>query len=94
MFNGSAWLTPDKPIIVDLPKGAEVIPDIRQCENLVNVRMPVHKDDKQIVMLGYNDREMLRSVWVLAELIRQNTKDRRALAYRQEFEQFKAMRGL
>ncbi len=94
MFNGSAWLTPDKPIIVDLPKGAEVIPDIRQCENLVNVRMPVHKDDKQIVMSGYNDREMLRSVWVLAELIRQNTKDRRALAYRQEFEQFKAMRGL
>lgn len=27
MFNGKGWITPDKPVIVDLPRGAEVFPD-------------------------------------------------------------------
>ncbi len=27
MYNGDAWITPDKPTLVDLPKGAEVLPD-------------------------------------------------------------------
>lgn len=27
MYNGDAWVTPDKPTLVDLPKGAEVLPD-------------------------------------------------------------------
>lgn len=28
MYNGKAWVTPDKPTLLDLPKGAEVIPDV------------------------------------------------------------------
>ena len=28
MLNGSAWITPDSPTLVDLPKGAEVIPNV------------------------------------------------------------------
>lgn len=27
MYNGKAWITPDSPTLVDLPKGAEVLPD-------------------------------------------------------------------
>lgn len=27
LFNGKAWVTPDSPTLVDLPKGAEVLPD-------------------------------------------------------------------
>ena len=27
MFDGQAWVTPDSPTLVDLPKGAEVLPD-------------------------------------------------------------------
>lgn len=27
-YNGQAWITPDKPVMVDLPKGAEVFPDV------------------------------------------------------------------
>ena len=27
LFNGKAWVTPDQPTLVDLPKGAEVLPD-------------------------------------------------------------------
>lgn len=28
MYDGMAWVTPDKPTLLDLPKGAEVIPDV------------------------------------------------------------------
>lgn len=28
MYNGKAWVTPDQPTLLDLPKGAEVIPDV------------------------------------------------------------------
>lgn len=28
MYDGKAWVTPDKPTLLDLPKGAEVIPDV------------------------------------------------------------------
>ena len=31
-FNGKAWKTSDKPQLVDLPKGAEVFPDVRNFE--------------------------------------------------------------
>ena len=27
LYNGKAWVTPDSPTLVDLPKGAEVLPD-------------------------------------------------------------------
>lgn len=28
MYDGKAWVTPDKPTLLDLPKGAEVFPDV------------------------------------------------------------------
>lgn len=28
MYDGKAWVTPDQPTLLDLPKGAEVIPDV------------------------------------------------------------------
>lgn len=28
MYDGKAWITPDKPTLLDLPKGAEVFPDV------------------------------------------------------------------
>jgi hypothetical protein len=31
-YNGKAWKTSDKPQLVDLPKGAEVFPDVRNFE--------------------------------------------------------------
>ena len=27
LFNGKGWITPDKPVVVELPRGAEVFPD-------------------------------------------------------------------
>ena len=30
MLNGSAWITPDSPTLVDLPRGAQVIPNVTQ----------------------------------------------------------------
>lgn len=28
MYAGKAWVTPDTPTLVDLPKGAQVFPDV------------------------------------------------------------------
>jgi len=94
LMDGFAWLTPDKPTLVDMPKGTEVIPSVQQYENLVTARDMPAMGDKQIVVSGYNDKDMRRCVGELAMLIKQNTKERRAIAYRQEYELFKASRGL
>ena len=34
MYDGKAWVTPDQPTLLDLPKGAEVIPDVTPKELL------------------------------------------------------------
>lgn len=94
LMNGSAWLTPDKPTLVDIPKGAEVIPSIQKYDNLVNLTTLQPMSEKQMVISGYNDRNVIRSVESLAYLIRQQTKQQRNITYHQEFELFKAAKGL
>lgn len=91
VFNGSAWLTPDKPTLVDMPKGAAVIPSINQYDNNIGgMAIIPTMSERQIVMSGYDDKNMRRGVSELAYLIRQNTKQQRELAYRQEYELFKS----
>lgn len=34
MYNGLAWVTPDTPMVVDLPRGAKVFPDVDEMETL------------------------------------------------------------
>lgn len=34
MYNGLAWVTPDTPMMVDLPRGAKVFPDVDEMETL------------------------------------------------------------
>ena len=34
MYNGLAWITPDTPMMVDLPRGAKVFPDVDEMETL------------------------------------------------------------
>ena len=34
MYNGLAWITPDTPMMVDLPSGAKVFPDVDEMETL------------------------------------------------------------
>ena len=32
MYSGKAWITPDTPTLVDLPKGAQVFPDVHSID--------------------------------------------------------------
>lgn len=38
LYNGMAWITPDTPMIVDLPYGAQVLPDVEQMGGLPDWR--------------------------------------------------------
>ncbi|MCM1142002.1 MAG: hypothetical protein NC453_25820, partial [Muribaculum sp.] len=94
IFNDKAWLTPDTPMLVDLPKGASVIPDPLGIKELVSVPNIEPIPERQIIVNSYDDRNFRRDVSELAYLIRQNTKQQRDIAYRQEYELFKAAKGL
>ena len=90
MFNGGAWLTPDKPTLVDMPKGAVVIPSISEYDNNIGGMTVIHPmSESQVIMSGYDDKNMRRGVSELAYLIRQQTKQQRSIAYHQEYELFK-----
>ncbi|MCM1337704.1 MAG: hypothetical protein NC187_08270 [Candidatus Amulumruptor caecigallinarius] len=90
MFNGGAWLTPDTPTLVDIPRGAVVIPSVNEYDHSTGMTMLRPIPDRQVVVSGYDDQNIRRGVSELAYLIRQNTKQQRAIAYRQEYELFKS----
>lgn len=94
MYKGLAWITPDTPMLVDLPKGAQVFPD-------VNEFGPVdwHKDsfspmfsflgntDKGSGTTVYNDYSGLeRRMDMTNNLLIQSMKQRRREAYNREFD--------
>ena len=39
MYSGKAWITPDTPTLVDIPKGAQVFPDVDKVD-ISNFDMP------------------------------------------------------
>lgn len=90
MFNGGAWLTPDKPTLVDIPAGAVVLPDINNFDNGSSgmVMMPPAAA-KQAPAKGYDDTEIRRSLSELASLIRYQTKQQHIDAYLANYELFK-----
>lgn len=90
LFNGGAWLTPDKPTLVDIPKGATVLPDILSFDDnpagmVLTPSMPSKENPKP-----YNDAALLRGISELAYLLRQQIKSQQAIAYLQQYEIFKS----
>lgn len=63
-FNGKAWLTPDTPTLVDLPRGAKVFPDVEDgvpdwgFASLASSILPVSNDsDAPIIINDYSRLE-------------------------------------
>ena len=63
-FNGKAWLTPDTPTLVDLPRGAKVFPDVENgvpdwgFASLASSILPVSNDsDAPIIINDYSRLE-------------------------------------
>lgn len=91
LFNGGAWLTPDTPTLVDIPQGASVIPDVMDYERNFPTLVDIPPmQDNQIIVSPYNDERLRRGVTELIYIIRQQTKQQRAIAARQEYELFKS----
>ena len=95
MYKGMAWITPDTPMLVDLPKGAQVFPDVDDFGSLDwqnNSFAPMFSFLRNSEKGGagttvYNDYSGLeRRMDMTNNLLVQSIKQRRREAYKREFD--------
>ena len=95
MYKGMAWITPDTPMLVDLPKGAQVFPDVDDFGSLDwqnNSFAPMFSFLRNSEKGGagttvYNDYSGLeRRMDMTNKLLVQSIKQRRREAYKREFD--------
>ena len=90
LFNGNAWLTPDRPTIMDIPAGASVIPDA----SALAAGLPGPIDAPVAVeapaVKPYDDSAVRRGLSELASLIKMQIKQQHADAYQARYELFKS----
>lgn len=93
-FGNRAWLTSDKPLIVDIPQGAKVFPsiDLFNQDFTPQVQMPVAESVPAQVVVNNDYTRLENRITELAYLIRQQTKMQRAMAYESNYEHFKNSR--
>lgn len=95
LFNGSAWLTPDTPTLVDIPAGASVIPDVSLLGDnpAGGVPLPVMSDSAVNVYddtnMRYAVNDMRRAIGEVAQLIRAQTRQQHNDVYMAEYERYK-----
>ena len=94
MYKGLAWITPDTPMRVDLPKGAQVFPDVNdfgpvdwQKDSFSPMFSFLGNTDKGRGTTVYNDYSGLeRRMDMTNNLLIQSMKQRRREAYNREFD--------
>lgn len=94
MYKGLAWITPDTPMLVDLPKGAQVFPDVNdfgpvdwQKDSFSPMFSFLGNTDKGSGTTVYNDYSGLeRRMDMTNNLLMQSIKQRRREAYNREFD--------
>ncbi len=90
LFNGGAWLTPDKPTLVDMPEGAVVIPSVTDYDdNPAGILMLPIGSDKTPMHRGYDDSAIRRGVSELIYLLRYQTRQQHSDSYLANYELFK-----
>lgn len=94
-FDGHMFLTPDRPTIIDMPKGAEVFPDATLVPDALNLPDPSLMEVRPSSVVVSNDYTCLvREVRQLQYLIKQQTKAQARAVNREKFEAYKRMKGL
>lgn len=90
LFNGSAWLTPDTPTLLDIPAGASVLPDVSLLGDnpAGGVPLPVMAGNNQPVKV-YDDSAIRRGISELVYLIKAQTRQQHNDAYMAEYERYK-----
>lgn len=93
-FNGNAWLTPDKPTLVDIPRGASVIPDASAFDSsLGNLELIQEQPNQNVPVVVNNDYSRLeRLMERIGQLIRRQTRVQQCIASHQEYESYKNSR--
>lgn len=91
LFDNSAWITPDRPTLCEIPAGAAVIPDIITYGNIAGpvLDMPSGLVERPAPK-PYDDREIRRGLSELAYLLRAMAKQQHADAYDAQYELFKS----
>ncbi len=89
MYRGNAWLTPDTPTIVDLPRGAAVIPSVEQLVMPMSSLQALPATATMVNAKSYNDTAMRKDVSEIATLIRRQTARQHADAYWLKYEMYK-----
>ena len=91
-YKGNAWLTPDTPTLVNLPKGAEVFPDadefdVRKMLPLYSDRFPAKQSERPVIV--NNDyRRLEQKMERNNQLLKMAIMSERELAYRQAFRNY------
>lgn len=89
VYSGKSWITPDVPTVVDLPKGAEVFPDISEFNE--NVRMNTIYDSgisNPVVVNDYS--ELSREMKGMRVELRKIMKIIHKEAYNSNYEHYKS----
>lgn len=97
-FNGDMFITPDEPTLIDMPKGAEVLPDIQLLPPVVTALPELlnnyHNYESPKVVVNNDYTELKREIKALGVLIGKQTEVQRQAEYDAQYERYKMMRGL
>lgn len=88
VYGGKGWITPDTPTIIDLPKGAEVYPDVNTFESMsLNLTPLSETRENPVVVNDYSElsREMKGVRSELRKMARQQHRD----VYNAKYESYK-----
>lgn len=95
LFRGGAWLTPDTPTLVDMPRGTVVVPSVAEYEDLASglVDVPANGDRSPVIVT--NDyRKLEEKMDKVIYLFTRSIKGRKDSEVSDYLEFLKATRGL
>lgn len=91
VYGGKGWVTPDTPTVVDLPRGAEVYPDINSFDN-VNLSLNPINDDKGGPVIFNDYSELSREMKAVRSELKKMSRIQHKDAYNARFENYKRNR--
>ena len=91
VYGGKGWITPDTPTIVDLPKGAEVYPDINSFDN-VNLSLNPINDNKGGPVIVNDYSELSREMKAVRSELKRMSRIQHKDAYNAMYENYKRSR--
>ncbi|MBU3809660.1 MAG: phage tail tape measure protein, partial [Candidatus Phocaeicola faecipullorum] len=91
VYGGKGWVTPDTPTIVDLPKGAEVYPNIDTFDD-VNLSLNPINDDKGGPVIVNDYSELSREMKAVRSELKKMSRIQHKDAYNAMYENYKRSR--